>query len=287
MVKNRMRAFTFLAGRFVAGDTAADAIKVVRKLNERGLKATLDFLGEECRSRQKAADGTMEYVRLINGIAKAGLKCHVSIKLTQFGLNLDPALAKSNIQRVLEAADKHGNFVRLDMEGSDYTQKTLDLFYEVFEHHRNVGAVIQAYLLRSKGDIERLNLAGARVRLCKGAYKEPARIAFQRKEKVNANFDLLTRELLDKGDYPAIATHDEERIQAAIDFAQEKGIPKEKFEFQMLYGLRPKRWDELAADGYNVRVYVPYGTHWAPYFVRRIRERKENWLFVLKNLVSG
>lgn len=287
MVEKGMRALTFLAGRFVAGDNAADALNAVRKLNEKGIKATLDFLGEECRSRQKAVDGTMEYVSLLNGIAKAKLDCNVSVKLTQFGLNLDPALARSNLLRVLDVADKHNNFVRVDMEGSAYTQKTLDLFNSLFQEHKHIGIVLQAYLMRSKGDVEALNKSGARVRLCKGAYKEPAQIAFQRKEKVNDNFDLLARMLVEHGNYAAIATHDDERIKAVQAFAEEKGISKDKFEFQMLYGLRKKRWDELAAQGYNVRIYVPYGTHWAPYFIRRIRERKENWLFVLKNLVKG
>ncbi len=282
-----MRALTFLASRFVAGDTAAEAIKAVSKLNEKGFKATLDFLGEECRSQHKAAEGTKEYLGLIKAIRSAGVDCNISVKLTQFGLNLDPELAKSNLLRVLDAAAESDNFVRVDMEGSAYTQRTLDMVEEVFRSRKNVGAVIQAYLLRSKGDIEGLNKAGTRVRLCKGAYKEPARIAFQKKEKVNNSFDQLAGLLMEGGAYPAIATHDEDRIQAAMAYAAEKGIGKDKFEFQMLYGLRPRRWEEIVSEGYNMRVYVPYGTHWAPYFVRRIRERKENWLFVLKNLVSG
>ena len=282
-----MRALTFLASRFVAGESAADAVKAVARLNEKGIKATLDFLGEECRSRQKAEDGTDEYVKLLQRISNAGLDCNVSVKLTQFGLNLDPALAKSNLIKVVDAAAKYDNFVRIDMEGSSYTQSTLDLFQDVFSQHKNVGIVVQAYLLRTRGDVETLNALGARVRLCKGAYKEPAQIAFQRKDKVNGNFDSLAKLLLEHGTYPAVATHDEDRIQSVIAYAQEKAIDKSKFEFQMLYGLRIKKWEELAASGYNMRVYVPYGTHWAPYFVRRIRERKENWLFVLKNLVTG
>lgn len=282
-----MRALTFLASRFVAGDTAAEAIKAVRKLNEKGIKASLDFLGEECRSHQKAAEGTKEYLTLLKTIRAAGVDCNISVKLTQFGLNLDPGLAKSNLMRILDAAEEGGNFVRVDMEGSSYTQRTLELIEDAFRRRKNVGAVIQAYLLRSKGDIESLNKSGTRVRLCKGAYKEPAQIAFQKKEKVNNNFDRLAALLMAEGAYPAIATHDEDRIQAAMAYASKNGIGKDRFEFQMLYGLRRRRWEEIVAEGYNMRVYVPYGTHWAPYFVRRIRERKENWLFVLKNLVSG
>lgn len=283
-----MRALTFFAGRFVAGDTAAEAIKAVQGLEQRGLKATLDFLGEETKSREQASAAAAEYLRLLEGIHGAGIKdCNVSLKLTQLGLNLDSNLAKENLVRVLKKASEFGNFVRLDMEGSQYTQSTLDLFYDVFREHKNVGAVIQAYLKRSRQDVARLNEIGARVRLCKGAYREPADIAIQAKTEVNDNFDALTQELLEKGNYPGIATHDEERVDAALRFAAEKGIGKEKFEFQMLYGLRPKRWDELHGQGCKMRVYVPYGTHWFPYFVRRIRERKENWLFVIKNLVKG
>lgn len=283
-----MRALTFFAGRFVAGDTAAEAVQAVRGLDQRGLKATLDFLGEETTSKEQASAAAAEYVRLLEGIHQAGFEdCNVSLKLTQLGLNLDPSLAKENLVRVLKKAAEFDNFVRLDMEGSPYTQSTLDIFYDVFREHKNVGAVIQACLKRSRGDIEELIRLGARVRLCKGAYREPPDIAIQAKGEVNDNFDRLTRELLEKGSSPGIATHDEERIGAALQFAEEQGIGKETFEFQMLYGLRSKRWDALRDLGCNMRIYVPYGTHWLPYFVRRIRERKENWLFVIKNLVPG
>jgi proline dehydrogenase len=283
-----MRALTFLANRFVAGDTAADAIAAVKRLEDQGIHTTLDFLGEETATEAQAAAAAQEYLSLLQAIRAAGLKrCNVSLKLTQFGLNLDPKMAADHLLRVLEEADKSDNFVRLDMEGSPYTQSTLDLFHKVFQERKNVGAVIQAYLKRSRRDIEELNRVGARVRLCKGAYKESSKIAFSEKAKVNASYDELTQLLLEQGNYPGLATHDEDRIQAALEFAKDKGIAKDKFELQMLYGLRRKRWTELVAAGYNVRVYVPYGTHWLPYFTRRIRERKENWLFVLKNLVHG
>ncbi|MFH1723932.1 MAG: proline dehydrogenase family protein [Elusimicrobiota bacterium] len=282
-----MRALTFLAGRFVAGDTAAEAMRAVRALNERGLKATLDYLGEDCASEAQADAAAGEYVQLLRRIAEAGLDCNVSLKLTQFGLNLDAGLARRNLLRVVEEAHARRNFVRIDMEGSAYTQRTLDLFHDVFEAHNNVGVVIQAALKRSRADVARMNRAGARVRLCKGAYREPAEVAFQEKEEVNESFDRLAAELLENGNYPGLATHDEDRIRAAIRFSRKKGIPPDRFEFQMLYGLRPKWWGELAASGFVVRVYVPYGTHWLPYFMRRLRERKENWMFVLKNLARG
>jgi proline dehydrogenase len=236
---------------------------------------------------EQASAATEEYLRLLRRIEEAELDANISLKLTQLGLNLNPDLAKKHLLRIVEEAAKRRNFVRIDMEGSAYTQKTLDIFYEIFSSHREVGPVIQAYLRRSFSDIARLNQLGVRVRLCKGAYQEPAQLAFQDKDEVHKNYDLLARELLEHGNYPALATHDEERIQAAIRFAREKGIGPDRFEFQMLYGLRRKRWTQLRNEGYAVRIYVPYGTHWFPYFVRRLRERKENWMFVLRNLVES
>lgn len=282
-----MRALTFLASRFVAGDNAEDAVDAVARLNGEGLKATLDFLGEDCESPAQAEAATVEYLSLLDAIDKAGLDCNVSLKLTQFGLNLDAKTAEANLRRVLERAARYGNFVRIDMESSDYTQITLDLFEAVFSDFKNTGVVIQAALKRSAADIRRLNEMGARVRLCKGAYKEPASVALMDKALLNENYDALAKDLLNGGVYPGIATHDEERIQSALRFVRERDIAPGAFEFQMLYGLRPKRWRELAAEGWNMRVYVPYGTHWLPYFTRRLRERKENVMFVLKSLVTG
>ena len=281
-----MRALTFLARRFVAGDKASEAVAAVRKLNEKGIKATLDFLGEECLDREHAEGAVQEVLGLLRLIAEHKVNANVSIKLTQLGLSLDMELARKNLKTILDEAARLGNFVRVDMEGSAYTQKTLDLFNEAFAKSKNTGIVIQASLLRSRADIEALNKAGARVRLCKGAYKEPPSVAHQVKEEVNANFDALARLMLDSGIYHALATHDDERIEAAIRYAKEKGIGKDRFEFQMLYGLHTKRWPELVAEGYTVRIYVPYGTHWFPYFYRRIRERKENLMFVLRNLFN-
>ena len=216
-------------------------------------------------------------------IAEAEADCNVSLKLTQFGLNLDHNLARENLMRVAREAKKLGNFVRIDMEGSPYTQKTLDMFYSLFPSFSNLGVVIQAYLKRSEKDIEELVRRQVRVRLCKGAYKEPADIAFQGKEEVNANYDKLAR-LLVKAPLTAFATHDDDRIKNAVAAAVAAGLKKDQYELQMLYGLRSKRWDELRAQGHAVRVYMPYGTHWLPYYYRRIRERKENLAFVLRNL---
>lgn len=282
-----MRALTFLASRFVAGDNAEDAVDAVCELNRLGLKATLDFLGEDCESDAQAEAATLEYEALLDAIDKAKLDCNVSLKLTQFGLNLDPEMAESNLRRVVRKAAALNNFVRVDMESSAYTQPTLDLFKKVFADHKNCGIVVQSCLKRTAADIAELNALGARVRLCKGAYREPASVAFQEKELVNKSYDELARTLMTGGTYPGLATHDEERISAAIGFARREKIAPDRFEFQMLYGLRPQRWRELVADGWNMRVYVPYGTHWLPYFTRRLRERKENWMFVLRNLVRG
>mgnify|MGYP001562067095 CR=1 FL=1 len=278
-----MKALTFLARRFVAGDNVDQALEQVRRLNKEGLKVTLDNLGEDCLNRQQAAAARDEYLHMLKRIAEEKLDCNVSLKLTQFGLNLDGGLARDNLSLVAAQARKLGNFVRLDMEGSAYTQKTLDLFYELFPHYPDMGIVLQAYLRRSEDDAKLAVAKGVRVRLCKGAYKEPADIAFPDKEEVNENYDKLSR-ILVKAPIPAFATHDDARIAAAAAAAQEAGLPKEKYEVQMLYGLRSKRWRELRDQGHTVRVYMPYGTHWFPYFYRRVRERKENLLFVVRNL---
>ena len=278
-----MRALTFLARRFVAGDTVEEALAQVRSLNAEGLKATLDNLGEECRDRGSAEAAREEYILALRRIHEARLDCNVSLKLTQFGLAFDPKLARESVRRVAEEAAKHGGFVRLDMEGSAYTQATLDLFYDLFPDFPNLGVVIQAALRRSEADVRELVRRRVRVRLCKGAYNEPAALAFQTREEVGASYDALARLLLE-APMPAFATHDDARIAAVAAAAEARGLAKDRYELQMLYGLRPRRWRELKAQGHVVRVYLPYGTHWAPYFWRRLRERKENLSFVLRNL---
>lgn len=282
-----MRALTFLARRFVAGESSKQAIEAVAKLNKKGLRATLDFLGEDTESEAQAAAAADEYSALLAAIHAAGVDANVSLKLTQFGLNLGPAVAKRHLGRVLEQAKRLKNFVRVDMEGSAWTQSTLDLVLDAHQSYGNVGTVLQAMLRRTPKDIETLNKAGVRVRLCKGAYKEPVELAYAKKEEVNAAFDAGARALLDGGTFPGLATHDDGRIDAALAHARAKGIKADRFEFQMLYGLRARRWSELASAGWGMRVYVPYGTHWFPYFSRRLRERKENVLFVVRNMFRG
>lgn len=281
-----MKILTLMASRFVAGETAEEAVSAIRKLNKRGISATLDFLGEECQTLSMAADATREIRRLFKLIHDHQLDANVSIKATQLGLNLDPVRCRENVLSIVDEAAKYGNYVRIDMEGSPYTQLTLDLFLEVFKTRKNVGLVLQSMLRRTKSDLETLIKAGARVRLCKGAYKEPYTIAFVKKEEVNEAYDACVRRMLDSGLFHAIATHDDVRIANAVKYAKAKGIPKHQYEFQMLFGLRSKLWTELVHQGHKVRIYVPYGTHWFPYFYRRLRERKENMMFVLKNLFS-
>ncbi|MCX5795105.1 MAG: proline dehydrogenase family protein [Elusimicrobia bacterium] len=277
-----MRLLTFMARRFVAGDTLEEAVLQVRRLNSEGIKATLDNLGEECQTREQATGARDEYVKMLGRIAAEKLDCNVSLKLTQFGMGLDLGFCKDNLFRVLDEARTYDNFVRIDMEGTGYTDKTLDLLRQAKAYYPKVGIVIQAMLRRSVDDVAELVQSGICVRLCKGAYKEPPELAFPDKKDVNSNYDKLAGMLL-KGPNPAFATHDDDRIAAAVSAAEKAGLPKPKYEIQMLYGLRARRWKELAAAGHVVRIYTPYGTHWFPYFYRRIRERKENLLFVLRN----
>lgn len=276
-----MRALTFLASRFVAGDDVEDAVAAVRSLNELGIKATLDNLGEDSLTREKADAAAAENLLMLKRISDTGLDSNISLKLTQLGLALDESLCRDHLLRIVEEAERLKNFVRIDMEGSSWTQKTLDLFYSIHDKHPGVGIVLQAYLRRTQDDCRKAVATRTRVRLCKGAYKEPADIAFPDKEEVNANYDACAA-ILAGAPIPAFATHDDARIASAVKACA--SLEKSDYEIQMLYGLRPKRWRELREQGHTVRVYVPYGTHWMPYFYRRVRERKENALFVLRNL---
>jgi proline dehydrogenase len=281
-----MKALTFLARRFVAGETPQAAIEAGRRLQQRGIRATFDKLGEDVLDRdaaRRSADAAKELLALI----PPEVERNVSIKLTSMGLDVSPDFCLELVSGIVEAARGVGGFVRVDMEGSKHTQATLDFFRELRKRYDNVGIVLQAYLRRTEADVEEAIARGDRVRLCKGAYKEPPSIAFTDMDEIRASFRRCARLLLDKGVYPAIATHDESLIQGTLEYTREAGIPSDRFEFQMLYGLRPRRWDELVQAGYNMRIYVPYGTHWVPYFYRRLRERKENVFFVVKNLVGG
>jgi proline dehydrogenase len=276
----------FLARRFVAGETLPAAIACVRQLNAEGLLASLDILGENLTERAAVRAARDRYVHLLDEIAASGVDANISIKLTMLGLDVNRAFCEENLRAVLEAGRDRRIFVRIDMEGSRYTAATLEIFHAMFrEFPGGVGPVIQSYLRRSRGDVEALNGAGARVRLVKGAYKEPAALAFQRRGEVNGSFDELAELLLTGGVYPAIATHDEARIRHARACADRHGLARGTYEFQMLYGIRRRLQRELAREGHPVRVYVPYGRDWFPYFYRRLRERKENVLFLLRNLL--
>jgi proline dehydrogenase len=277
-----MRALTFLAKRFVAGDGIDEAINAVRVLNQTGIKATLDNLGEDSHDRAHALAAADENLLMLKRIAESGVDGNISLKLTQLGLGFDESLARESLIKILEDAARRNIFVRIDMESSAWTQKTLDLFYSLHLKYPGVGIVLQASLRRTEQDCRDAAARGVRVRLCKGAYKEPADVAFPSKEDVNANYDKCAA-ILAKAPIPAIATHDDARIEAALHAFDAAGLVKTDYELQMLYGLRAKRWRELRESGHVVRIYVPYGTHWFPYFYRRIRERKENLLFVLRN----
>jgi proline dehydrogenase len=281
-----MSVLTFLARRFVAGETADSAIAAGRRLDARGIRATFDLLGEDVKDRAtstRITDANKDLLRRI----PAEIERNISVKLTNLGLDVSQEFCLEQAAAVLEVAKQVGGFVRVDMEGSARTQTTLDVFRKLRERHDNVGIVLQAYLFRTEQDVKDCLASGDRVRLCKGAYKEPASIAWTRMQDIRRSFSRCARLLLASGGYHAIATHDESLILDTLAFAKEQGIAKDRYEFQMLYGLRSSRWDELVRGGHNVRIYVPYGTHWLPYFYRRLREKKENVLFVLRNLFGG
>jgi len=270
-----------LVSRFVAGVRLSEAIEHVRRLNVAGMTATLDYLGESVRNAGAAGAAAMQYIAILHAIERSGVQCNASLKLTQMGLDVDRALGVRNLERIIAQADQLGNFIRIDMEGSAYTQATLDIFHDLFARYKNVGVVIQAYLYRSENDIRALNAIGARVRLCKGAYNEPASVAFAEKADTDKNFIKLMQLLLSEGNYPGIATHDEHMIAATREHAAKHGIPPERFEFQMLYGIRRDLQAQIVRDGYRLRIYVPYGEEWYPYMMRRLAERPANLLFVL------
>lgn len=276
-----------MAGRFVAGDTVEDGLRCARALNQKGLSVSLDYLGESVSRREEARAAADVYIRLLSGIAAEKLNANVSLKLTQMGQDIDEAFLRENVGRVLDLARSHDIFVRLDMESSAYTQRTLDFFRRLWtEGYRNVGVVIQAYLRRSAGDIDLLNRDRVRVRLCKGAYQEPPSAAFERKSEVDDNFLRLMRALIERGNYPGIATHDERMIRATREFVSQIEKPFSAFEFQMLFGIRRDLQQKLVAQGYNMRVYVPFGEAWYPYLMRRMAERPANLLFIVNSVLK-
>jgi proline dehydrogenase len=264
-------------------------VKFIREINAEGGSATFDHLNESVGSASEAESEVHEYLNILARIDETGIHSNVSIKLTQFGLGLDPELAYRNARRVVEEAQRRGNFVRVDMEDSAVTQKTIDIFKRLRAEFglNDVGIVLQSYLRRTLTDAEELVRLPARIRICKGAYNEPPDVAFPEKNDVDASYISVMQLLLSSGVYHGIATHDPKMIDATIAFASKEGIGKEKFEFQMLYGIRRDLQRQLARDGYNLRVYVPYGKHWYPYFMRRLAERPANIWFVLKNLLKG
>jgi proline dehydrogenase len=275
-----------MSSRFVAGMEIGDALRVAAELNHQGFLVTLDSLGESVTSESEAHRAADIYHELLKWISAQKLKANISVKLTQMGLELDPALA----ERIAESLTRHaadvGSFLRIDMEDSSLTQTTLDIVYRLHARpdlRSSIGVVIQSYLYRSQSDIEQLIVNGIRVRLCKGAYKEPPEVAFPRKSDVDKNYIRLAKLLLESPIYHGLATHDEAMIAAAQDFASKRGIDKSRFEFQMLFGVRRDLQRRLVSQGYNVRVYVPFGTEWYPYFMRRLAERPANVIFLARN----
>jgi len=276
-----------LSRRWVAGEKLEDALQVVATLNASGLSATLDHLGENVNTPKEARAACDTVLDMLDAIHQRGLDCNVSLKLTQLGLDLSLDMCRQHLCEILSKAAGYGSFVRIDMEGSPYTMRTLAMVHEMHRQFDNIGAVIQAYLQRSDKDVTELLAAKIRVRLCKGAYQEPPEIAYQRKQDVDRNFVQLSQELLSSGIYHGIATHDPKMIEAAIDHVRSNNIPASAFEFQMLYGIRRDLQKKLRADGWNVRIYIPWGTHWFGYLTRRLAERPANLIFLLRNILRG
>ena len=276
-----------LAGRFVAGDTFADGLEAGRRINRENIAVTFDRLGESVTSLAEAEASRDEYLRVIEEISHHHVDANVSIKLTQFGMDISETACRANVEQLVRRARDRNGFVRIDMESSEYTERTLRMVNDLHAQYETVGTVIQAYLRRSEKDIETLCRQGIRVRLCKGAYLEPAEVAFQAKSDVDRNFVHLMRILLAAGTYPAIATHDEKIIQTAKDFAGARNLSRDSFEFQMLYGIRRDLQRRLVAEGYRLRLYVPFGKAWYPYFMRRLAERPANVLFLARHLLRG
>ncbi len=279
------RIFRPLVERFVAGETIEHGLSAVESLNNKGMAASLDFLGEEVHDEDAAASVREEYLFLLDVINKRGLAANISLKSTQLGLGFNPDLCRENIATIVERARDYGNFVRIDMEGSGYTSDILSLFYDLHNDYDNLGVVMQAYLYRTREDTQQLVEQQARIRLCKGAYSEPSIVAFPKKKKVDENYRHLMEYLLEYANYPAIATHDEVLIAHGQKFAGQHGIMPDKFEFQMLYGVRRDLQEKIVHDGNNLRIYVPYGKEWYPYLMRRMGERPANAFFVLKNIM--
>ncbi|MGB8477476.1 MAG: proline dehydrogenase family protein [Acidobacteriaceae bacterium] len=276
-----------MSGRFIAGMHVSDALRVAETLNREGIPVSLDSLGENVSTEEEARRAADIYHQLLDAIQQRGLKANVSAKLTQMGMNISPAIARQITSELVDHAATTDNFLRVDMEGSDLTQATIDMTREIHampNHAGRIGTVLQSYLYRCEEDVRLLLADRIRIRLCKGAYKEPPTLAFPDKADVDANYLKLTKILLTSGVYHGLATHDEAIIRATKKFVEQEGIDKRSFEFQMLYGVRRDLQTSLAKEGYGMRVYVPFGTEWYPYFMRRLAERPANVLFIAKNL---
>ncbi|MHB2021428.1 MAG: proline dehydrogenase family protein [Candidatus Xenobia bacterium] len=276
-----------MARRFVAGEKLEDAVNAVRAVNQQGALASLDHLGENVNTQSEARASAKDYLDALDAINAAGVDCNVSLKLTQMGLDLSEELCFEIMSEILKKAQQgKDSFVRLDMEGSPYTQRTLDFHGRLWDAgFHNVGVVLQAYLYRTEKDVEAMIEKGVRVRLCKGAYNEPTTVAFEAKADTDANYVKLAKRLIEKGPYPGLATHDEKIIEAIKAWVTENKVDRSRFEFQMLYGIRRDLQERLLKEKYNLRIYVPYGTQWYPYFMRRLAERPANLVFFLSSLV--
>jgi proline dehydrogenase len=295
-LSNQPRVFKFVrnnrlakhfAKRFVAGETLSEALEAVHGLNARGISASLDLLGESVNNEREARGARDQYLKILDRIRETHLDANVSVKLTAMGLDIDHELCVAVMQDILTRAQQYDTFVRIDMEASEYTDVTLKLFEERLypAYKANVGVVLQSYLYRTFADVEHMNSLRARVRICKGAYREPASVAYPEKKDVDANYVKCMRELMLRGNYPGIATHDPAMINEAKRWAKEQHIEKNRFEFQMLYGVRRDLQDSLVREGYRVRVYVPFGTQWYPYLMRRLAERPANVAFITGNVI--
>jgi len=279
-----------LSSRFVAGTQIEDVLRVTRAVNDAGMTVSIDNLGESVGNADEARASAQHYHQMLDEIAVRKLNANVSLKLTHMGLDVDESLARELVTGLVARAAglTPPNFVRVDMEGSAYTQRTLDFVHALHAMQRNkgcVGAVIQSYMRSAEEDVAKLLAAGIRIRLCKGAYKEPAEVAFQKKSEVDGNYIELMKMLLKSGVYHGLATHDENIIKQAKEFATREGISRDAFEFQMLYGIRRDLQQSLVRDGWRMRVYIPFGTEWYPYLMRRLAERPANVLFIAKNLL--
>ena len=279
------RATRAVSRRFVAGEALDDAIEATRALNQRSMHVSLDHLGENVSEAKEAISAAQDYIAILDRIKQAGVDANISIKLTALGLDISQELCEQNVCRILEHAQQFPIFVRIDMEGSAYNEQSVDITLRMHQQYEYVGTVIQSCMHSSKQHVEELIAQGVRVRLVKGAYKEPKEVAFQQKGEVDHNFVRLMTLLVQRGNYPAIATHDEAIVNATCKFARDRGIGKSAFEFQMLYGIRRDLQDKLVSQGYNVRIYVPYGSQWYPYLMRRMAERPANLFFVMGNAI--